>query len=296
MVALLVASLLTLLACNPGFEDPSLVKDLRVLGIRADPPEYVVEDVPVEGLPVRLTVLLADPERRALWCELRTCSLEDTYTCEGAADTVSLGAGKCGDGEWVHDVLLDSALVHAAQAKDPTYGTPVYSGVAIWVELVVTGGEMPLFALKSVLVSPPNPAGRIPNNNPKVETVKVNGTAIQGGTFSYTGGDPVEVEVVPAEGSKEKRLLPTFFPPGGSEEVEEFLTAFFYADGGTFSDSSRSDKPSNIFEGKPQGEGARLKTRWIPPESPREVRFWFVLVDDVGGVDWVVSMGIPSSR
>lgn len=303
----LPAFLVALAACSPGFDDPSLVKDLRVLGVRAEPPEFLMarRPAPADPLgtdstaawPVRVTVLIADPlgGGRTLSCEVRSCTLGDSRTCEGSGDITTLAAGPCADGETLFDVEVPRSLVEAAQAGDPTFGTPVHSGVAVWLEVVVRGGERPLYALKSVVFSPESPPGRTANQNPRIGKVRLNDMP-QGtpGEVPFVPGVPVQIEVVPAEGAKEKYVLPSLMPLGGVEDLEEFMTVAFYADAGSFEDATRTDQPGSVFENAPTGEEARLLTRWTPPDEARPVRFWFVLVDGRGGADWVVARGVPS--
>ncbi len=289
--------LAALAACSPGFDDPSLVKDLRVLGIRAEPPEFLLVDAPATAWPVRLAVLIADPrgDGRTLRCEVRSCTLGDGRTCEGTRDITTLAAGPCADGETPFDLEVPHSFVEAAQAGDPTFGTPVHSGVAVWLEVVVRGGERPLYALKSVVFSPENPPGRTANQNPKVGQIRLNEMPQKTpGEVPYVPGVSVQIEVVPADGAKEKYLLPSLMPPGGVEDLEEFMTLSFYADAGSFEDATRTDRPGNVFEETPTREEARLVTRWTPPDEGGPVRFWFVLVDGRGGVDWVVATGVPS--
>lgn len=293
----LASFLAALAACSPGFDDPSLVKDLRVLGVRADPPEFLVTDKAPPAWPVRVTALIADPHGggRTLQCEVRSCTLGDSRTCEGSGDITTFAAGPCTDGETPFDVEVPRSLVEAAQAGDPTFGTPVHSGVAVWLEVVVRGGERPLYALKSVAFSPENPPGRTANQNPRVGEVRLNDMPQRTpGEVPYVPGVSVRIEVVPAEGAKEKYVLPSLMPPGGVEDLDEFMTVAFYADAGSFEDATRSDRPGNVFEGTPTGEEARLLTRWTPPDEGGPVRFWFVLVDGRGGADWVVASGVPS--
>ncbi len=289
--------LVGLLACSPGFDDPSLVKDLRVLGVRAEPPEFLVVDGAGNEWVVDLTVLLADPGGggRALQCEVRTCLLGDSRTCEGVEGAQVLTAGPCADGETTFRVTVPWKSVEEQRARDPTWGTAVHSGIAVWLEVVVRGGERPLYALKSVVFSPENPAGRTRNQNPRIGEVRLNGGAwAQPGAIPYVPGETVQVEVVPAEGAKEEYVLPSLMPPGGVEKLEEFMTVAFYADAGSFEDATRSDQPGNLFETAPSGEEARLLTRWTAPDVGGPVRFWFVLVDGRGGVGWMTANGVPS--
>ena len=63
---LVLAFALGVVACNNNFEARSIVLDLRVLGMRSDPAEVVVDVDPANLLstelpPVATTILLGDP-------------------------------------------------------------------------------------------------------------------------------------------------------------------------------------------------------------------------------------------
>ncbi|MBW2734784.1 MAG: hypothetical protein JRH20_20550, partial [Deltaproteobacteria bacterium] len=74
------------MACTPDFDAPWEVKDLRVLGMRAEPPELLFSAIPTSFSPIRVGALLADPsnpERAVAW-EAWACSAEASY-CEEAS-------------------------------------------------------------------------------------------------------------------------------------------------------------------------------------------------------------------
>jgi len=293
MVAFLAAS------CSPNFDEPSLVKDLRILAVRADRPEFFVGGSDPTEWPVTLTVLLADPAGagRTLSCAFRWCRLTESNTCDGVADAVPLGEGPCAHGETAFDLRIPATVVQAVQAEDPTYGTPVHSGVAVWVEVVVRAPERTLLALKSVVFSPPNPPDRTPNRNPRIAALRLNDMPpAEPDLIPFSPRESVLIEVVPSDDSKERYLLPTLMPPGGVTEQEEPMTVAFYADAGSFEDATRSDKPSSILSGPPTAEEAKLRTKWTPPAEAREVQFWFVLTDERGGVDWLLARGVLNPR
>lgn len=294
-----VASTMVLMAsCTPGFDEASLVKDLRLLAVQAEPPEYLVEGERPKEWPVTLRVLLADPRgaQRHLTCEVRWCDLGRARTCEGKDWTPILPPLPCNVGVSEFQVSIPDEIVQFVQGKDPTYGTPVHSGVAVWLEILVRGGEETLYGLKSVVFSPKQPKDRTANKNPKIAKVLAGEEEVlEGGVIRYRTGEPLWIEVIPDKDAKEKYLLPTLYPVGGVAEETEFMTVAFYADGGSFSEATRSDQPSSVFEEAPTGEEARLRSRWTPPDEAKEVHFWFVLTDGRGGVGFTTLRGEPSS-
>ena len=60
-VSALVHSLLSLAACTPDFESSTIVRDLRILAVRAEPPEALVDLQANTVEDVQVTVLFADP-------------------------------------------------------------------------------------------------------------------------------------------------------------------------------------------------------------------------------------------
>ena len=118
-------------ACVGSEDTPSNVKDLRVLGMRFDPPEAFASacaspaPVPLTALatPVRLTVLLADPagEGRELQYVLAACSGARDDVCE--EDRVELARGTSLPGQLVIDLAPGPGVARLAD------GTPLVQRV-----------------------------------------------------------------------------------------------------------------------------------------------------------------------
>ena len=308
-------------ACHAPLEDPSLVLDLRVLGIRADPPEvlytapspYTIPDTVDRSF--KLTVLLADPTGagRTLRCRLQSCPLPSSNSwCTDLANTWGLGEQDCAAGETSFHVTLPADLVQAVQQGDSAYkacvgaqaGLPLpscgYSGLAVWIDVVVTGGERELHALKSFVISPVVPDDRKPNQNPDIAGLVKDGALLPDPpTFRFAPGTESQLELAWPGGQplnvEQHYRLPTF--GGGPIDLDEFLTVSYYADAGSFSSARASDQPSNPFSGKPSGsEPVDLSTRWAAPApagagnadpgASGPVHFWFVVTDGRGGVRW----------
>jgi hypothetical protein len=74
-------------ACNTGFEKQSIVIDLRLLAIRTEPAEVVVDVDPadlgsIEVPPVTVTALVADPLGRALSYTMTACGETFSLRCD----------------------------------------------------------------------------------------------------------------------------------------------------------------------------------------------------------------------
>jgi len=314
--------------CDMGFDNPSLVKDLRILGLRSDPPEFVGDDYADMDRDVSISVLLADPtgegEESGLTCLLRACVLPSDYRCDWQDSTVVLASGPCSDGDNRFDVTIPAGLIRETREADPTWqaikfgiaeaiqqglppevadmGKTMYSGAAVWVEIVVTGGLHELRGLKSVVFSPENPLGRVANSNPSIVGVRLNGQA--GGTVAeipFSPNEQIRIDVLKTYDSKETFILPTFDPPGGSTPIEEYMTIAFYSDTGRFSSAVTTDQPYNLFNVDPDNPDEEEKppemwSTWTTPSidelTSGKVRFWFVLIDGRGGTDWLMMEGV----
>ena len=280
----LMALTFLMFSCSTNFEDPSLVQDLRILAIRTEPCEFIVGKDLDDYYFVNMSLLLGAPSYLVLGepftCVVRHCDItRQSPTCEGKT-SLELRRFKCRVGNNTISVYIPKEVVQEVQLQDPTYGTPVHSGVAVWLEVVVL--DKNLFGLKSVLFSPENPKGRKANQNPVIERIQIDGVPITL-PLKLPRNRPFLFEVVPSSDSKETKVFPSLNPPGEPVSVTEFLTVSFYSDAGAFSDWQVSDKPQNIFE-QPTS-GVKFQSTWqIQDTDTKSVRFWFVLDDGSGGV------------
>jgi len=315
--------------CDLGFDDQSLVSDLRILGLKTDPPEYLGPDYADKDRNVTVSILLANPlgagEGGKLSCLLRTCVIPGDYRCDDESSTVMLAEGPCVDGVTSFDVTIPVGIIQQTRAADPswraieagiqkaidegvnpalaeTMGRSTYSGTAVWVEIVIRGGPLELRGLQSVILSPANPVGRVANSNPVIVGVRLQGqTAGTVPEIPFTPGRSVRVEVLKTWNSKETYILPTFDPPFGSTPVEEFLTFAFYSNAGDFSPNTTTEKPGSVFNAEAEDEEpTELWSSWTAPSSDEMpkggVRFWFVLIDGRGGTDWLTMNGVELTQ
>ena len=104
-------------ACTPDFDKIQVVKDLRVLAIKADPPEVLVQLPPTSVPTVRLEALVVDPrpDRGAdIDWELWVCSAEDPAGCHFAEFERKLHADKTPLDGIAYDFVVDLETIEAA--------------------------------------------------------------------------------------------------------------------------------------------------------------------------------------
>jgi len=212
--------------------------------------------------------------------------------CEDPAQTTVLVEGPCSDGVTAFEVIFPRDLLERVRAADSTEG---YSGLAVWVELVVTGDNEERHALKSVVFSAESPPGRVANSNPVITGLRLDGAdPVFPENIPWQAGQTIRMEVARTDDSKEAYVLPTF--DGGIVNLKEYMHFSFYADGGKFSESSTTDKPNNFMNVSADEEvPIDLFVDWTAPidggTATPQVRFWFVLDDGRGGVDWMQATG-----
>jgi hypothetical protein len=311
-------------ACNTDFEDPSIVLDLRILGMRAEPPEIVApvdpEDptaVDLADIPsVEVCALVAEPDQeRGAHYRMRLCPPTGGGRCNGAdegeaeqtvfdlaeadvADPDALDArGMCATIEPSADLVV---VVQQSVRADDLAG---FGGIGVQVELAVTpaGGseEDTVWGFKRVRYSPQLPAERVANTNPALEGIT--GARAPTGErdrdfdvplgrcgavtpFLVAPGERITFLPREAEGAREDYVLPTF--EGGTRHYTENLTYQWHATAGKWQ-RFESGGPTD-----PVGNEPPLDSRWTAPDDAEEigdgldVRMWIVQRDERGGQAW----------
>ena len=324
--AALAALAIAAAACDADFEEPELVVDLRVLGMRADLPEVVTEvdpadptDVDLAEIPdVEVCAMVADPaEQRGLEFAFEMCQTTGSGRCEPNEDgededflVVELGGGAIDDpeaaapGEMCTAIPANGSLVAVLQRSVNVDDLAGFGGVAVQVSLRVMpgGGEEDVFAFKRVLYSPLVPADRVANTNPTLEGFAVarEPTGTRGldfelplgrcGTvepFLVAPGERVTILPREPEGAREEYVIPTF--DGGSRRYTENLRYQWHSTAGAwtrFTSGGEIDTAGNV---------PPLDTRWTAPDAeevggePLDVRMWIVQRDERGGQAWFES-------
>jgi hypothetical protein len=303
-------------ACT-DFEDPAVVIDMRVLGMRAEPPEIVTPYDPENPTAVdiddigavEVCALVADPtESRALRFSMALCPPTSSGRCGGDLPVFAMGEGEvedpersaepirmCAEIDPSPDLLL---VLSEAVSADDLAG---FGGISAQVALRVTpeGGGDTLFAFKRVRYSPQLPDERTPNANPTVDGFigLREPTGERGLDFPIPLGRCGEVEPFPvspgervtllpdeAEGARERYVVPTF--DGGVRSFTENLTYQWHATEGDWS-PFESGGTIDVAGNEPP-----IDSTWTAPSDRDivgdgiDVRMWIVQRDERGGQAW----------
>lgn len=309
--------LLSLVACGT-FEDPDIVLDFRVLGMKADIPEQVI-DVDINNpmppanlvdqlVPAHVCALLSDRnfDRQLRW-SMTLCGLDSDDRC-GSPSTL-LGSGIWDDPditqpapEMCVTVPADGNLVGIALdylKGDQLRGLGgVYYGVSLRVGGVDADPTLDLYAAKSLRLMPRIPSDIKANNNPILDHLDV----------SVEGGDPMplglgrcvdqatplvlaprqKIRITPVEpdGVRETYVVPT--TDGRERTFTESLTYQWLATAGGYSSGSTGGTRD------PFGNLPPLWTEWTAPAAgdlggPTDVELWVIQRDERLGVRWYQS-------
>jgi hypothetical protein len=242
-----VLSLLLLVACGSSFAPVSLVTGLRLLGVRAEPPELR------PGGSAELTALVADPkgggrEVSILWARCDPPGvLTDLLACQKPEYLTPLGSG------------LDLRVQAPADYLTTGPRGSVEERILFLVLLVQAGNES-IAAFKQVNVTSQD---RPLNQNPKLSGVRAtlpeSDAAIQeaapGATVRFIGSwEPASAEDYLKDGETKK----------------EEMSLDWFATAGSWDRNATVDDPQNL---------------WTAPTDRQTVQFWLVLRDGRNGTD-----------
>jgi hypothetical protein len=275
-----------LAACQTGFERPSIVIDLRVLAMRTDPAEVVVDfdprqpelpDVP----PVTVTTLVADPlGPRPLAYTMTACPEQFRRRCAPELPSFRFAEGTTtGAPEAV--LQADARLLAAALEYDDFLGL---GGVPVQIVMTLRPVDAPesetLHAAKLIFYAPRVPEDRQPNRNPVIAQLLADDEPLAEETpLVVAPGAEVRLEPVEPEGVRESYVVPTL--DGDVRRFTENIRYSWLATAGRFSDE-RTGGPTDAF-----GNVPLLRTRWRAPEIPGPVTLWVVQRDERGGTSWI---------
>ena len=330
MVSARPLCLLLGLACALGaactdFEDPQVVIDMRILAMRADPPEILVPYDPAEPTrvdladlaPIQVCVLVADPtEQRGLTWSMSLCPPTGSGRCRGNVPIFDLGGGTVGDPETSEEPVSMCAVVEPnadlltvlaeALSADDLAG---FGGISAQVTAQLgpegrggAGDDDTLFGFKRLRYSPELPADRVANTNPTVNRFvgARRPTGERGLDFDIPIGRCGEIEpftVAPGErvallpdepaGVREEYAVPTF--DGGERHFTENLTYQWHSTEGKWS-PFESGGTIDVAGNEPP-----LDSTWTAPDDAEligdglDVRIWIVQRDERGGQTWYES-------
>jgi hypothetical protein len=260
--------------CMPELDPRWLVQDLRILAVRAAPPEVLVSSIPKTFPPVRINALVVDPAAPGApvdW-ELWACYAED---CSRPARNRLLHKARTPPGQIQLDYVLTEERFLAAQQADPLKG---FGGVPVLLNLNVQGEKGAATAVKRLVYGFNSPAQKRPNRNPAVAQVTAGKQAVGPG---WRIAPSMNATLVPTPNASdaERYWVATF--AGGTKQVAEHLRYAFYVSAGSLSWPT-SGGPPNPSTGKP----ANITSRWTAPDHAGAETIWVVVTDGRGGVGW----------
>jgi hypothetical protein len=310
------ASLLALLAACGSFEDPDIVLDFRVLAMRAEIPEQVV-DIDITQPPdvgavlaqlvdTKVCPLLSDRnfDRDLRW-SAQLCDLTSDDRCP--EDAPVLGSGVWTDPDTTNPDMCITVPANGnliGVALDYLEGDQlkglggIYYGVSLRVGGVGANPDLDLFAAKNLRLNPRIPAELKANNNPSLDGLEVSvngGEAMplalgrcidQPSPLVLAPGDQIRLNPLETAGAREEYVVPTV--TGGSRMFTESLTYQWLATAGNYS-SGRTGGPRDPF-----GNPALLYTDWTAPraknlDGPTDVEIWVIQRDERLGLQWYQS-------
>jgi len=285
--------LAALAACTPDFAAPSDVTDLRVLAIRADPPEAQFDLDAGTIDPVHVTVLAVDPPRKDNFATMvsQLCGQTDSRRCDGGGVAFPLGTQTRQGGETFSlDIVLPKGTLDAGVAADALGGL---GGIRVQLSVAIDDGDpnAPLFASKTILYSP---KGTPPNHNPLMTGVQLSQQGADAGTLlpdqppsdkcelpgclKLTPG--VEVGLRPILAPDAREEYDTTDLRGNTVHLKEDPSySFFVTDGGGI-DRDTADEP---LDGVAPPDGLSR----IDAISGASGTLWIVVRDGRGGESWL---------
>ena len=328
--ALLLLSLM-LTACDPGFRPETLIENMRLIGISADPPKLN------PGETARISSLILDPTRTSpstvLWlgCEADPYNLNRSPCANPDVlqdpSTLTNGTGMLPPGVTVIGLndraayTVPAGLFSVLAPDDPrrqkgTVGQIIGFAIAETVSPQASMEELQaLFErvqrkeLKSILALFRVNISESPvrNANPVVDSLVVaNEPWPKGARFFVRENEPVTLDVLAPESSFEPFELDT--PTGVEQKTERILTAW-YSTSGRFSETSTAlgegvktifTAPGSTADPVPERRTGILYTVFRDTRGGQSWREWpFFVCDEslappnITSVDWPASAADP---
>lgn len=288
---------------DPCFSPQGQVKDLRILGVRTDPPEASADLATGAVGRVAVSVLLGDPDPSvsplpitALLCP----PTEDRRCPEGSLVVARLAAFPTAS----FGVDAPADLLRAALAADPLRG---YGGIRLQLDLMVANGSAggAARASKLLIYSPPDPA-HVPNHGLEIPSLRIlrAGSATQelkaGDKLSLNVGDTVGLRPVlaPGPGGTEAAELYTVIDLSGRlvARREQITYSFFVTPHTVFGElvngvsipnadkNAQADVADEPSPGTPDPPGGLVRLSSVNPSLGR---VWVVARDGRGGEAWI---------
>jgi hypothetical protein len=268
------------------------VHDLRLLAMRADPPEVIMPDGGIPAFvpfPMAVTALVADPvgAGRRVHYLFRTCAAVDTDAGRCPSDSSDNQVLEeddfvpdGGTGEVSVTFTPSPGLLLDAVAEDDLHG---FGGVTVPVQLELTAGDESAVGYKRLLFSLPfRSPPQQPNTNPQLLGVTLNNQSWDAGTTPVLISGDNAIVPQPDPALVEEYDRPTF--DGQLIHFRESWRYSFFATSGKFNNAT-SGGTNNLT-----GQTASADNTWKPEHSahPQDILFWMVVRDGRGGENWVI--------
>ncbi|MCE9673118.1 hypothetical protein LY474_35460 [Myxococcus stipitatus] len=278
---LLVTLAAVLVSCGPDFELQSEIRRVRVLAIRAEPPELVLD--PDDGTlpgPLSFEALAVTPDERPVTVRYALCRASgNPYDGRCPGDNgVPLEGTTLSLADPAVQAVLRDALVAAnpgggdtPDLDDPRIRAALEKGIPLFVGYEASDGsgtpEGTERGVRQVLLR----STRAPNHNPGVADILWEGASLAGPLPA--GEKEVRFTPVLTEGSAE-----VYEGDEGPRSEQVFFSWFATGDGEV--KEFRSQEPANDVPGDPT-------SKYETPATPQHVTFWVVARDGRGGVGWL---------
>jgi hypothetical protein len=306
-------------ACDAGFESPDRVVDLRILAIRAEPPEVLIpedfENIDLSTLPaVQICSLVADPgQSRGLSYDFSACAPSGNLRCENRIPSANLGSGSVEDPEESQNpveicerILPSPALLEVLQRSVTLDTLQGFGAIDVQVQSKIwpegNNLDQAIFASKSMRFGIAIPAERTPNRNPSLQAIRVarDSTGPRGRDFDLPIGRCTDIEPILVSPSERLMLLPMeaadtreeYVVPtldGDVERYSENIRYQFYATAGGFSPFTTGGTRDIV------GNEPTLHSYWRAPSfedlmgETLNVSLWVIQRDERGGQAWYES-------
>jgi hypothetical protein len=303
-----------------SFQDPNVVVDLRILAMRSEPPDQVVDvdlSQPVtpaqllaQLVPTRVCALVADPaqDRRLLW-SMTMCPLSSTERCDDDQPQAVIGGGLLDDPDTTvpgpsmcATVMPDATLL--AVLLDELEGDALHGlgglGYAVVLRIGGENGDRELdqYAAKTLAVSPRIPAAHAANQIPRLDridailddatpvTLPLGRCPENSAPYLLAPGTKLRLQPIESPGAREVYVVPTL--DGHAMTFTESLTYQWIASAGGYSHGSTggprdlSGNPVPLFSDYKSPAAEDLK-------EPTDVTLWIIQRDERLGVQWYES-------
>jgi hypothetical protein len=288
-------ALVALSACSFGFDSPSQIKDLRVLAIQVEPPELTPANA-LGGLTVKALVVNTEALGSISW-SLAMCL---------TAPKTGTGLGRCPEGSTVltsANTSLDEVALRGPLPPAVLGILQSHQALAPQLQLELTVGDAPLYAEKSVAVTPM--LTQAPNSNPVLSGLTFDGEpwlagAPLGVKVGQCASDKKETvtnadrskstfcthDLVPSVDESQQQLYEARSTTTGEVTTQqERLRLAWFADQGVL---HRATTQQAGATGNPTAS-SDLSNVWREAEGLSGlVHFWVVVRDGRGGESWEV--------